>query len=105
MASSHHVRFSAIRERALARTAALSAQQREELLLKCWMSHDARWYMAAAQEFGLEAANRLNQAAARAEGRVEARRALKAAGMELPRTRDEALEAQEVLADCSPGIW
>jgi len=87
-----------LREQALAHVATLSAEDREALLLKCWMSHDARWYMAAAREFGLEAANRLNQEAARAEGRVEARRALKAVGMELPRTRDEALEAQEVLA-------
>ena len=32
----------------------LTAAQREELLIKCWMSHDARWYMAVATEYGLE---------------------------------------------------
>ena len=35
---------------------ALPAEEREALLLKCWMSHDARWFMAVAQAYGLEAA-------------------------------------------------
>lgn len=30
----------------------LSDQKEKELLRSCWYSHDARWYMAVAQEFG-----------------------------------------------------
>lgn len=82
---------------ARARIAGLSGEEREALLVKCWMSHDARWYMAVAKESGLEVANRLNQEAARETGRAEARRTLRRLGMEAPRTRDEALEAQATL--------
>jgi len=35
---------------------ALPPEEREALLVKCWMSHDARWFMAVAQAYGLEAA-------------------------------------------------
>jgi hypothetical protein len=87
-----------LRRQAIARVGGMPGDEREALLVKCWMSHDARWYMAVAREFGLDAASRLNQQAARDEGRVEARRVLKALGVEMPRTRDEALLAQEILA-------
>jgi len=30
----------------------LSDEEEKELLRSCWYSHDARWYMAVAQEFG-----------------------------------------------------
>jgi hypothetical protein len=43
----------------------LSPPEREALLIKGWMSHDARWFMAVAKEYGLEAANHLNRIAAR----------------------------------------
>src|SRR5207249_11212655 len=32
----------------------LAPVEREALLVKCWMSHDARWLMAAARECGME---------------------------------------------------
>ena len=60
----------------------LSGSEREALLIKCWMSHDARWFAAAAQECGLEVANRLNQTAAHEIGKVEARRIARA--LQLP---------------------
>ena len=31
----------------------LSPDQREGLIRSCWYSHDARWFNAVAQEFGL----------------------------------------------------
>jgi len=52
----------------------LSAREREDFLRTAWLSHDARWYAAAAEEVGLAAANRLNRRAIRAAGAVEARR-------------------------------
>jgi len=52
----------------------LFPKERESLIIKCWMSHDARWFMVVATTFGLEAAMCLNRVAVREEGRVEARR-------------------------------
>jgi hypothetical protein len=52
----------------------LTASEREALLIKCWMSHDARWFTSVADEFGLPAANRINKIAAHALGIAEGRR-------------------------------
>ncbi len=75
----------------------LSPGEREALLIKCWMSHDARWFVAVAQSFGLEAANRLNQVAAHEEGKAEARRIVRALGLPPVTTVDDYLLAQETL--------
>ncbi len=88
---------SRLRGRAKELLGGLSHEQREALLIKCWMSHDARWYMAAAQAFGIEAANRLNQAAAHAEGMVEAQRIVRALRLPPPATVDDYLLAQETI--------
>src|SRR3989304_7020730 len=74
----------------------LSASEREALLIKCWMSHDARWFMAVAREYGLEAPNRLNRIAAHEVGKAEARRIARA--LELPEANsvDDWLLAQEI---------
>ncbi|MBU0513732.1 MAG: hypothetical protein KJ621_03060 [Proteobacteria bacterium] len=73
----------------------LSAGQVQDLLVKCWMSHDARWFMAVAQEYGLEAAGRLNQVAAHAVGLVEAKRLAKALDLSRPRTVEDLILLQE----------
>lgn len=52
----------------------LPAEEREGLIRSCWYSHDARWFNAVAQEFGLEAANRLNRLVCRALGQAEMQR-------------------------------
>lgn len=57
-------------------------EAQRELLRRCWYSHDARWYAAVAEEFGMEAANRLNRRAVQALGRVEVRRLIRALGLE-----------------------
>lgn len=58
----------------------LTQGDREDLIRRAWYAHDARWYAAAAAEFGLEAANRLNRQAVRALGHVEASRLARARG-------------------------
>ena len=55
----------------------LSFDTQKDLLIKGWMSHDARWFMAVAKHFGMEAANRLNQSVCREIGRVEMKRYMK----------------------------
>jgi len=86
-----------LREQASAVLQRLSAPEREALLIKCWMSHDARWFMAVAREYGIEAANRLNRVAAREVGRVEARRIARALELPQPKTADDWLLTQEIL--------
>lgn len=75
-----------IRQRARQFLSPLSAAERESIIVKCWMSHDARWFAATAMTFGLEAAMRLNKLAIREEGKAEARRLVRLLG--LPEVRD-----------------
>src|SRR3972149_5260001 len=86
-----------LRERANGVLAGLSQAEREALLIKCWMSHDARWFMAVAQAFGLEAASRLNQVASHEEGKVEARRLMRALQLPPVATLDDYLLLQETI--------
>ncbi len=74
----------------------LSPTEREALIIKCWMSHDARWFMMVAGEYGMEAANRVNQAAAHEIGKVEAPRVLRALQLPPVETVDDCLLAQEL---------
>jgi len=86
-----------LRERANRILATLSREEREALLIKCWMSHDARWFMAVAQAFGLEAASRLNQVASHEEGKVEANRIMRALQIPPSETADDYLLLQETI--------
>jgi hypothetical protein len=75
----------------------LPPAQREALLIKCWMSHDARWFMAVAGEYGMEAANRLNRVAAHEVGKAEARRIARAVELPAAKTVDDWLLTQETI--------
>ena len=94
-----------LREQANAVLQRLSPPEREVLLIKCWMSHDARWFMAVAREYGTEAANRLNQVAAHEVGKVEARRIARALELPAAITIDDWLLTQEIfLGLVGPGL-
>lgn len=67
----------------------LSPETEKDLLIKGWMSHDARWFMAVAERFGIEEANRLNQKVCRELGKVEMKRFMKALGLLPPKTVHE----------------
>jgi len=69
----------------------LSFEIEKDLLIKGWMSHDARWFMAVAEHFGIEAASRLNQIVARELGRVEMKRFMKALTLSQPKDLEEYL--------------
>jgi hypothetical protein len=73
----------------------LSFDTQKDLLVKGWMSHDARWFMAVAEHFGIEAANRLNQIVARELGRVEMKRFMKALTLSSPKNMDEYLNLKK----------
>jgi hypothetical protein len=87
----------ALRRQAAALTRRLLPAEREALLVKCWMSHDARWFMAVAKECGLAVANRLNQSAARGVGQVEAQRIERALQLPPVQSLDDYLLRQEQL--------
>jgi hypothetical protein len=61
------------------------------------MSHDARWFMAVANECGIEVANKLNKVAARGVGKVEAQRIGRALSLSPSKTVDEWMLTQEVI--------
>ncbi len=86
----------ALRQQAAGLLGRLAPSDREALLIKNWMSHDARWFMAVAAEFGLPVTNRLNQRAAHELGKVEARRIVRALGLPPVATLDDYLLVQEV---------
>lgn len=77
--------------------AAQGLTEREQLLVKCWMSHDARWFNAVAREFGMQAANRVNQAAVRDAAKAEAQRVGRALGLSTPKDAAGCLQAQRAL--------
>ncbi len=74
----------------------LAPAERESFIISCWMSHDARWFMAAAMTFGLDAAMRLNRTAIQEEGRAEARRLVKRLNLPSVLTAEDYLLFQEV---------
>ncbi len=70
----------------------LDAETEKDLLRRCWMWHDARWFAAVAGEFGMEAANRINRKNVRALGQTEMRRLMKALAVDRVDDLAEALE-------------
>jgi hypothetical protein len=69
----------------------LSFEMEKDLLIKGWMSHDARWFMAVAEHFGIDAANRLNQFVCREIGRVEMKRYMKTLALSPAKNLEEFL--------------
>jgi hypothetical protein len=69
----------------------LSFSEQKDLLIKGWMSHDARWFMAVAEHFGIKAANRLNQFVCREIGRVEMKRFMKTLALSPAKDLEEFL--------------
>lgn len=69
----------------------LSLEMEKDLLIKGWMSHDARWFMAVAEHFGIDAANRLNQIVCRELGRVEMKRYMKTLALSPAKDLEEFL--------------
>lgn len=60
----------------------LDKKELKELLVRCWMTHDGLWFYHCYQECGIEKTSKINQAAARAMGAIEAKRIVKALGIE-----------------------
>jgi hypothetical protein len=87
----------AMRQQAFELLQHLSPADREALMIKCWMSHDARWFMAVAREFGMEVTNRINKEAICETGKVEALRLARALKLWPVKTVDDYLLVQEAI--------
>jgi hypothetical protein len=63
-------------------TISLGKNELQELLNKCWMTHDAMWFYHCLEEFGIEKTNRINKAAIRSLAAIEIKRYQKALGID-----------------------
>jgi hypothetical protein len=70
----------------------LTSDEREDLLRRLWLWHDACWFAGVAQEFGMDAANRLNKSTVRALGQTEMRRLMKVLHVERVTTIGGAMQ-------------
>lgn len=59
----------------------LEKKELQELLVKCWMTHDGAWFYSCMREYGIDAANRLNKSAIKALAPIELRRVARAMGV------------------------
>jgi hypothetical protein len=73
----------------------LEGEELKQLLIKCWMTHDAMWFRHCVEACGIEKANRINQAAVRSMAAVEIRRLTKALGVAEVRSMDALKELIE----------
>lgn len=73
-------------------TSELDPRAREDMIRRAWYAHDARWFAGVAMEFGMDAANRINRAAVRGVGQVEAGRMARALGIQAVPTVEGFLE-------------
>jgi hypothetical protein len=60
----------------------LSAEEVKQLLTRCWMTHDAMWFLSALSAVGIAQANKMNKSAIRSLAPLEVKRFLKALGIE-----------------------
>jgi len=73
----------------------LNKKELKEILNKCWMTHDAMWFLNCVQECGIEKTNKINLAAMRAMAMIEIKRVQKALGIEKVETFEELKELLE----------
>ncbi len=78
----------------------VEGKELQEILVKCWMTHDGAWYASCAQEFGFETANRLNKTAISLLAPIELRRVTKALGI-----KGDGLETFEELRALIDGMF
>jgi len=78
----------------------LDRRELKEILVKCWMTHDAMWFYHCLQECGIERTNKINKAAVRSMAMIEIRRIQKAVGID----KVETFEDLKLLTEAAYGI-
>ncbi len=67
----------------------IDKRELRELLNKCWMTHDAMWFVNCLEEFGIEKTNKINRAAVKDMAIIEANRMKKIFSIEKIDTFEE----------------
>lgn len=62
--------------------AEIEKSELKQLLLKCWMTHDAMWFYHTLKDSGIEKANQINKAAIRSLAAIEIERIRKVFGFD-----------------------
>jgi hypothetical protein len=70
----------------------LEREELKQLLIKCWMTHDAMWFRHCIEVCGIEKANHINKAAVRSMAAIEIRRVAKALGVDDVQSMDTLRE-------------
>jgi len=83
----------------------LEKDELKELLIKCWMTHDAMWFSSCLREFGIEKTNRINKAVVKAITAIEIKRIQKAVSAEKLDTFDEFKRFFETAGEILSGAF
>lgn len=67
----------------------LSNEEKQELIIKCWMTHDSLWFLHSLRKNGIETTNKINIAASKGLGLIEAKRFKRVLGITEFKTFDE----------------
>jgi len=67
----------------------INKNELKELLIKGWMTHDAMWFLHCLQKTGIELTNKINKAASKGLGLIEAKRFKKILGINKITKSDE----------------
>src|SRR4030042_1499506 len=59
----------------------LAPEQKEKLLRNIWLLHDGRWFLKSVEQFGFDAATKLNLAVVKSIARTEMRQLLTETGL------------------------
>lgn len=70
----------------------IDIKSQNELINKCWMTHDGMWFYHCAKELGMEKTNKLNKAAIHSLAGIEMQRILGILGFSLPITDFETFK-------------
>lgn len=76
-----------------------SPAERESLLLRCWMTHDAMWFLHCIQRCGVDTTNAINKAAVRSMAQIEIKRIGKALGIDKIETFQQLTEITAAVMD------
>jgi cytochrome P450 len=82
-----------------ARSAELTAAQREDLLRKSWMANDGLWFYQTAKAGGIDAANEANTEVVREFGRQEMARLMRALGIRKVETIEQYRQLYQAAVD------
>lgn len=83
----------------------MDQEQLKDLILKCWMTHDAMWFYHCMQEYGIQQANKINKAAIRSLAAIETERIRNAFGIETIRDFEELKKLTEAAFGALTGAF